>query len=113
MKGYTKEQTLGVKCSPEELQKVVESVIENKMNDLFSFNNLVERVYAQLDELYLFEKEPNTIYEGGYKLSILDIDLVQKTVWNMIWDRKLMLDLHNDKYRYTPDRTSMRLIKVK
>jgi len=113
MRIYTDKRTVGIKCSIEELQGIVESVIENKMSDLFSFRQLSDRMCVVLNEKDMLNKEPDTRYEGGYELSSLDIDLVQKIVWGMIWDRKLMLDLYNDEYRYTSDRTSARLIKVK
>ncbi|MFI3258462.1 MAG: hypothetical protein R3Y16_00015 [Rikenellaceae bacterium] len=104
---------LGVKCSDEELQAVVESIIENRVGDLFSFKQLVDLVCTELDKLNHLNKQANTRYEGGVKLNHIDIDKIQKIVWTLIWDRKLMLDLYNDEYRYTPDRTSMRLIKMK
>ncbi len=113
MRVFSSREMLGVKCNDEELQTVVESIIDNRVGDLFSFKELVDLVCAELDKLDHLNKQPDTRYDGGVKLNYIDIDKIQKIVWVLIWDRKLMLDLYNDEYRYSPDRTSSRLIKVK
>lgn len=104
--------TINVKCSDEQLKEILVSLINN-YSDLFSFKQLINDLCYTLDEADYFEKEPNTVYEGGYKLSQINSDKVQKMVWEMIWDRRLMLDLYNDECRYSSDRVSFRLIKVK
>lgn len=103
---------MNVKCSDGKLKGIVVSLINN-YNDLFSFEQLMSDLCYTLDSKDCFVKEPNTIYKGGYKLSQIDSDKIQKMVWEMIWDRQLMLDLYNDEYRYSSDRVSFRLIKVK
>lgn len=101
-----------MKCSDEELGKLTITLIED-YGDLFTFNQLISDLCLLLDRADCFEKEPRTLYEGGYRLSQPDSDKVQKIVWEMMWNRQLMLDLYNDEYRYSPDKVSFRLIKVK
>jgi hypothetical protein len=73
---------------------------------------IIKDVCKKLDTLNLFEKEKNTVYEGGIKLSIADSDKLQSIVWNQIWEHHLVMDLLNDPYDYTQDRETIRLIKT-
>ena len=105
-------QFLNVKCSDDELKEIVISCIAN-YDGVFSFKQLCETVCKKLDEQDFLEKEKNTEYRGGVGLQQSMTDKIQQYTWEQIWDKKLMIDLLNDEYRYTPDRTSIRLIKLK
>ncbi len=103
---------LGIKCTDEELKEIVLGAI-GKYESIFSFKQLVADICSEIASRELFQMDHGIRYEGGFRLSPIDADKVHTIVWDMIWDRKLMLDLYNDEHRYTSDRSSARLIKVK
>ncbi len=104
--------TLGLKCTAEELNMIVLDTI-GKYERKFSFKQLLDAICHEVAKRELFQTENGVRYEDGYRLSPIDIDKVNKIVWDMIWDRKLMLELCNGDDGYTTSITSARLIKVK
>lgn len=103
---------MDIKCNDSELKEIVLSCIDSYEN-IFSFKQLCDIVCQKLDKDDLLIKEKNTVYQGGFKLAFAVTDKIQLFVWEQIWDRKIIIDLLNDEYRYTPDRNSVRLIKLK
>lgn len=113
--GFTRTQTgecsLSLTCDDLQFKEIVLSIIHD-YERIFSFRQLSKDVCRKLDTLNFFEKEKNTVYEGGIKLRPADSDKLQSIVWNQIWEHHLMIDLLNDPYDYTSDRESIRLIQT-
>lgn len=103
-------ENLALNCTDEQLKEIVENVI-NDLSDIFSFKELLRVVCNKLQENRFFDMRPNVEYKGGIGLLPIDSDKVQRIVWNMIWDRRLMIDLYNDEYRCAETR-SLRLMKI-
>ena len=103
---------MNIKCNDNELKEVVLSCMDS-FEDIFSFKQLCDTICHKLDENGWLEKEEHVEYQGGFKLSPTVTDKIQQFTWEQIWNKKLMIDLLNDEYRYTPDRSSIRLLKVK
>ena len=103
---------MDIKCNDDKLKEIVLSCIGSYEN-IFSLKQLCNSVCHKLEKDDLLNKEKNVEYQGGFKLGFSVTDKIQQFVWEQIWDRKIMVDLLNDEYRYTPDKNSIRLIKVK
>jgi hypothetical protein len=105
-------QVMNVKCDNEQMKEITLLCV-NDFESMFSFKQLCNAVLLKLDKEDLLQKKENVVYQGGFELSSDTTDKIQQFIWEQIWDKKLMIDLLNDEYRYSPDRTSARLIKLK
>ena len=63
------------------------------------------------EEDNLFIKEPNTNYQNELKLEEKAIKAILYLVWEMIWNKQLMIYLYRDDYRLTRE-GEFTLIKV-
>lgn len=98
-------------CDNSKLKEVVLEAINN-FGRLFTFKQLIDAVCLTLDDDNLLSKEHGVTYTGGYKLNTFDSDKVQIIVWEQILEGKIIIDMLNDRYDYSSDRESTRLIKV-
>jgi len=102
---------LKVNCDDFKFKEIALYILDG-YERMFTFKQLSEDVCRELDAKNNFDKDQDVIYEGGFKLNQNDSDRLQKIVWELIWEHKLMIDLLNDSYDYTPDRESVRLLKT-
>lgn len=87
-----------IKCGETELKEYTLKLISNY--DIgFTFNQLCSNLANVLDTKDLFKKELNTRYEGELLLNNKARMVIQRYIWELIWDKKLMIDLYVSKYR--------------
>jgi len=101
-------KALPLRISNEELKTLILSVIDEKMKQKFTCSVYQ---YALIDSLMTIDalvKAANTTY-AGYDLTDQDELNVNKVLWNMINDRKLILNLLPGTYYAT---VQMELIKI-
>lgn len=91
---------LPLNCDNDKIREIVSTLIKEK-NDCFTFNELCVSFARKAEEYNLFIKEPNTIYQDELKLEGEAIKTILHLVWEMIWNKKLMIDLYRDEYRST------------
>lgn len=88
---------LPLKCSELELKNIVYNSID-KLDESFSFKQLCSQIKSDAEAENLFEKENNTEY-SSILLNYRDRKTIQLVIWEMIWNRKLMIDLSIDENR--------------
>ncbi len=91
---------LPLKCDNGKIREIASILIEEK-DGCFTFNELCVSFARKAEEYNLFMKEPNTIYQDELKLEGEVIKTILLLVWEMIWNKKLMIDLYRDEYRST------------
>ena len=101
---------LPLNCDNDKIREIVSTLIKEK-NDCFTFNELCVSFARKAEEDSLFIKEPNTIYQGELKLDGNTINVILSLVWEMIWNKRLIIDLYRDEYRSTRE-GEYTLIKV-
>ncbi len=102
---------LELNCTKEEIKSLTKEIV-HKLNGRFSFSQLVKVFTLVADERGLFDKSPNTIYQGGFEPSKQNIETINLAVWEMIWNKELMTALHENP-NYSPNHGNVELIKVK
>lgn len=84
-------------CDRDKVNQIVNDLI-TRFDDTFTFMQLCSAVRTKADEEGLFDKEPNTQYEGQIELSYNDLDTINLIVWEMIWAKHLMIVLYKNPY---------------
>ncbi len=102
---------LELNCTKEEIKSLTKEIV-HKLNGRFSFSQLVKVFTLVADERGLFDKSPNTIYQGGFEPSKQNIETINLAVWEMIWDRQLVIALYEDS-NISSNLGSTALINVK
>lgn|SRR5690554_3087073 len=98
---------LPLKCNDDELRLIVEKYIEQSDYD-FTFNGLIHYIKQKAMQMDLFEKEDNVEYIV-IELNRIDIKRINLLIWDMIWDRKIIIDFSKDK---APGYDDCRFMKV-
>lgn len=101
---------LPLNCDNDKIREIASALIEEK-DYCFTFNELCVLFARKAEEYDLFIKEPNTIYKGELKLDGNTINVILSLVWEMIWNKRLIIDLYRDDYRSTRE-GEFTLIKV-
>lgn len=101
---------LPLNCDNDKIREIASTLIEEK-DSYFTFNELCVYFAQKAEEYDLFIKEPNTIYQGELKLEGNAINVILSLVWEMIWNKRLIIDLYRDEYRSTRE-GEYTLIKV-
>lgn len=101
---------LPLNCDNYKVREIALDLIKNK-DYCFTFNELCVSFARKAEEYDLFIKEPNTIYQDELKLDGKTISVILSLVWEMIWNKLLMIDLYRDDYRSTRE-GEFSLIKV-
>lgn len=71
----------------------------SEMRDHFDVNQLINAFIRKAEEHDLFEKEDYTNY-NGIILNNHDTLLINKLIWELIWDKKLIINLINNDYMF-------------
>lgn len=101
---------LPLNCDNDKIREIASTIIEEK-DYCFTFNELCMSFARKAEEDNLFIKEPNTNYQNELKLDGEAIKTILYLVWEMIWNKQLMIDLYRDDYRSTRE-GEFTLIKV-
>lgn len=86
------EQYLPIECTTEEFKSLILSEIEQSENH-FYFRDLV----ARINDKCKFKKEPNVTYSGSINFLETERDIINRIIWEQIWDKKLMIDFTNNR----------------
>lgn len=86
------EQYLQIACTTEDFKNLILSEIEQSEAH-FSSPDLIARISRKCD----FQKEPNATYAGSIGFLGKDLDYINRIVWELIWDKKLMIDFTNNR----------------
>lgn len=86
------EQYLPIECTTEDFKNLILSEIEQSENH-FSSHDLIARISRKWD----FQKEPNVTYVGSIGFLGNDLDFINRIIWEQIWDKKLMIDITNNR----------------
>lgn len=91
---------LPLNCDNDKIREIASILIEEK-DGCFTFNELCMSFARKAEEDNLFIKEPNTNYQNELKLEGEAIKTILYLVWEMIWNKRLIIDLYRDEYRST------------
>lgn len=88
---------LPLKIDGDEMKKCLDELIEQFGNS-FSFHQLYDSFKYNAINNDWFKKEPYTQY-FNIELTKEDARKISAHLWNLIWDKKLMIDFNHDKYQ--------------
>ena len=100
---------LDISCDNSKLKEFAHELICG-LNDSFTFNQLCARLSHMLDKQNLFHKKSNTTYQGDLHINPSARKVLLQYIWELIWNRRLMIDLYVSKYRQ--DNSSFYLLKT-
>lgn len=92
------EQYLPIACTTVDFKNLILSEIEQSENH-FSSHDLIARISRQCD----FQKEPNVTYAGSIGFLGNDLDIINRIIWELIWDKKLMIDFINNRQNHSSE----------
>ncbi len=93
----------------EKIKQVLINVI-SVMGEHFRMGQLIDDFIKRADEQNLFIKEEDTIY-SKIKLDNKGTLLINKLIWELIWEKELIINLINNDYMF--DSRQFNLIKNK
>lgn len=99
--------TLPLKCNDNDLRSLVEDFIEKSDFD-FTFNSMCQYIVGLAKQKNLFDKETNVEY-GEIELNGIDLKRINLLIWDMIWDRKIIIDFSKDSYQDINDYRFMKM----
>lgn len=82
-------------CTEDQLKEIVEQSI-NDESEHFSFQDLLGSIKTKVE----FEEEANTEYTSAPKFLPEYLDIINRAIWNKIWDKKLMINFGNEDRPY-------------
>jgi hypothetical protein len=85
--------TLDLNCDKAEITSIVKEAMSH-LGNRFSFSNLIMDFTSIANEKGLFDKKANVEYQGGIKLSNKDVETINVIVWELIWNRELVIALY-------------------
>lgn len=89
---------LSLTCNKDKVKQIVNGLI-SQFDDTFSFTQLCSAVLIKAEEENLLNKEPGTQYQGSIELSLNDLDSINLIVWEMIWEKQIVIALYKNPYR--------------
>lgn len=89
---------LALTCDKNKVKQIVNALV-SQFDDTFTFTQLSAAVLLKAEEENLLKKEPNTQYVGQIELSFYDLDLINLIVWEMIWEKEVVIVLYKNPYR--------------
>lgn len=89
-------EELSMNYSESELSDIiVKYMLEN---DSFSFRAICDYIFNQAMRENRIQKEVDTEYQGGIKISYFDETLISQLLWEQIWNKKLYINFSKNPY---------------
>lgn len=98
---------LPLNCNDDDLRSIVEGFIEQSDFD-FTFNSLINYIIRHANQNDLFDKDTNVKY-AEIVLNGIDVKRINLLIWDMICDRKIIIDFFKEK---DPGNNDCRFIKM-
>jgi len=81
---------VGLKCSDDILKELINSFVKER-NASFTFNDLYHHLKSKAKANDYLKKESNVVYRS-FEFSGDVIESMSKMLWDLIWEKKLMID---------------------
>ena len=89
-------EELPMTYSEKELSEIIRDYIRDK--EQFYFNDICSYIFNKAKRNDRINKEKDTEYRGGIKISYFDELLISKLLWEEIWNKKIFINFSKNPY---------------
>ncbi len=89
-------EELPMTFSKKELSEIIQEYMQEK--ESFSFKSVCSYIFNRAKCDGRIQKEKDTEYQGGIKMSFFDETLISQLLWEEIWDKKLFINFSKNPY---------------